>query len=156
MTLSGHWSVPDYSATTFKWDIAPIPQGPAGRVTTVNAAGFVASAATAHPDAVWEFLKFVTSEEGQSLAATIGLAVPIRETVALSPVYLDQSSAKIDHKLFVDALTYARRLPSFRGYDEWSTAVGDALHSVWAGEISLTDGLTEASAAGDDALSRNK
>ena len=152
MTLSGHWSIPDYSSLTFAWDIAPIPSGPKGRVTTVNSAGFVVAKDTKAPDAAVAFVKFATSEAGQTLAAKIGLAVPIREKVALSPAYLNQTSAAIDHKLFIDALDYARPLPVFRGYEDWGAACGDSLALVWTEQVSLADGISEAVAAGDDAL----
>ena len=152
MTLSGHWSVPDYSTTAFKWNIAPIPMGPTGRMTTVNSAGFVISATTSHPDEAFAFLQFATGTEGQTLAASIGLAVPIRESVATSPAYLDQTSAAIDHGLFVAALDYAQLLPVFRGYEEWGAALGDTLNMVWTDQMTLTDGLVEVVAAGDAAL----
>ena len=153
MGLSGHWSVPDYAAAPFKWNIAPIPMGPAGRVSTVNSAGFVISASTAHPDEAFAFVQFATGIQGQTLAASIGLAVPIRESVAQSPAYLDQTSAPIDHGLFVAALDYAQLLPVFRGYEEWGAALGDTLNLVWTDQMTLTDGLAEIVAAGDDALS---
>jgi multiple sugar transport system substrate-binding protein len=156
MTLSGHWSVPDYSAQAFKWDIAPIPQGPNGRVTTTNSAGFVVSKDSANPDAAVEFVRFATGEDGQTLLASIGLAVPIRESIALSPAYLDQTSAPIDHKLFVDALAYARPLPVFRGYEEWATALGDSLNLVWTGELPLAEAVAEAVTEGDAAIARNR
>ncbi len=46
--------------------------------------------------------------------AKLGLAVPLRDSVANSDAYLNQDTA-MDHKLFVDALAYARPKPSFRG-----------------------------------------
>ena len=156
MTLSGHWSVPDYSGAAFKWDVAPIPKGPKGRVTTVNSAGFVISKDTKAPDAAVAFVKFATGEDGQTLAASIGLAVPIRESVALSPAYLQQTSAPIDHRLFIDALAYARPLPVFAGYEEWSTAFGDTLDAVLTGQMTLDDGLAEITDAGDAALAKSK
>jgi multiple sugar transport system substrate-binding protein len=154
MTLSGHWSVPDYSVAPFQWDIVPIPQGPKGRVTTTNSAGFVIANETKSPDAAVEFVKFAIGEEGQTFAASIGLAVPIRETVALSAAYLDQTSAKIDHKLFIDALAYAQPLPVFKGYEEWSTALGDTLNLVFTEQMSLEDGIAEVVAAGNDAIAK--
>jgi multiple sugar transport system substrate-binding protein len=53
-------------------------------------------------------------------------------------------------------LDYAHVKPVFKGYEEWSSAVGDALNLVWGEELSLADGLAEAAAGGDDALARNR
>ena len=108
-----------------------------------------------HPDEAWEFVQFAIGEKGQSELAKVGLAIPVRKSVAESPAYLDQAT-KIDHALFVKALDYAHMKPVFKGYDEWSSAVGDALTMIWTGEMSVEDGLAEAVANGDDALARNK
>ena len=155
MGVSGHWSVPEYSAVTFKWDIAPMPKGPAGRATSVNSAGFVIARDSKYPDAAWEFVKYAFSDAGQSELAKVGLAIPVRKSVAESDAYLGQAT-RIDHSIYVKALDYAHMKPVFKGYEEWSGAVGDALHMIWTGEASVADGLAEAVAAGDDALARNR
>jgi multiple sugar transport system substrate-binding protein len=155
MGFSGHWSVPEYAGAGLNLGVVPVPSGPAGRATMVNSAGFVVSANTANPDAAWEFVKFATSETGQSELAKIGLAIPIRESVTSSDAYLGQA-AKIDHSVFVKALDYARVKPSFKGYEEWSGAVGDALSTAWTEGVPVPDALAEAVAGGDDALARNR
>ena len=121
----------------------------------MNSAGFVIANDSPNPDAAWEFVKYAFSDPGQAELAKIGLAIPVRQSVAESAAYLEQST-KIDHSLYVEALDYAHQKPVFKGYEEWSAAVGDALHSVWSGETTLEDGLAEAVAGGDDALARNK
>lgn len=155
MGVSGHWSVPEYSAVAFKWDIAPMPIGPAGRATGVNSAGFVIAKDSKNPEAAWKFVKYAFSDAGQTELAKVGLAIPVRQSVAESPAYLDQPT-KIDHSLYVRALDYAHVKPVFKGYEEWSGAVGDALLTIWSGEATVADALAEAVAAGDDALARNK
>jgi multiple sugar transport system substrate-binding protein len=154
MGVSGHWVVPDYAPQKFKWDVAPMPKGPAGRATSVNSAGFVIAKDSKHPDEAWEFVKYAFGDKGQAELAKIGLAIPVRESVAKSPAYLDQAT-KIDHALFVHALDYAHMKPVFKGYDEWSSAVGDALNMIWSGEMSVAAGLAEAVANGDEALAKN-
>jgi multiple sugar transport system substrate-binding protein len=156
MGVSGHWSVPDYAGQKFKWGVAPLPKGPAGRVTSVNSAGFVIAKASKHPKEAWAFVKFAIGEQGQSALAKIGLAVPILKSVAESPAYLGQSSAPIDHKLFIDALQYAHLKPTFRGYEEWSSAVGDAIHNAWTGAASIDEAVQEAVQNGDDVLAKNR
>ncbi|MGN8022496.1 ABC transporter substrate-binding protein [Phyllobacterium sp. 22229] len=155
MGVSGHWSVPEYSQVAFKWDIAPLPKGPAGRVTSANSAGFVIAKDSKHPNEAWEFVKYAFGEKGQTELAKIGLAIPVRKSIAERPAYLDQST-KIDHSLYVKALDYAHLKPVFKGYEEWSGAVGDALHMAWTGEMKITDALAEAVANGDEVLARSK
>jgi multiple sugar transport system substrate-binding protein len=155
MGFSGHWSVPEYSGAGLNLGVVPMPAGPAGRQTMVNSAGFVISADTPNPDAAWAFVKYATSEAGQTELAKIGLAIPIRESVASSDAYLGQE-AQIDHQVFVDALDYANVKPSFRGYEEWSGAVGDALTLAWTEGVPLEEALAEAVQFGDDALAANR
>ena len=80
---------------------------------------------------------------------------PIREVVAQSDAYLKQTSAPINHALFIDALAYAVPLPVFRGYEEWGAALGDSLSMVWTDQMTLDEGIAEAVAGGDAALETN-
>lgn len=152
MTVSGHWVVPEYAERRFAWAVAPLPAGPKGRVTGVNSAGFVISQATKHPQEAWDFVRFAAGPDGQAALAKLGLAVPIRKSVAESPAYLDQPGPKIDQRVFLDALSYARLKPSFRGYEEWSTVVGDGLQPVWNGDAAIDDALDAIVPAADDVL----
>ena len=151
MTFSGHWVVPAYAGLDFKWSVAPFPSGPATRATLVNSAGIVGSASTEHPDEVWEFINYVVSEEGQSVLAALGFAIPVNKAAATGPAYLEQTSPG-DHEMFLDALEYARTKPAFRGYEEWSGLVGDPLSLVWSGEISMKEALDEIAETADDVL----
>jgi len=58
--------------------------------------------------------------------------------------------------VFLDALAYAHTKPSFRGYEEWSAAVGDTLALVWNGEMSIEDALAEIVPNADAALANNQ
>ncbi len=156
MTTSGHWVVPQYSQLKFKWDVAAYPAGPAGRATSVNSAGFVIAKDTKNPDAAWEFVKYAIGPTGQTRLTELGFAIPILKSIADSPVYLNQKSADINHKVFLDALQYAHVKPAFRGYDEWATAVGEVLTAVWNGEKPIDDALPEMAQKGDSVLANNQ
>ena len=156
MTTIGHWVVPQYSQLGFKWDVAPMPSGPEGRVTSINSAGFVVAKDSKNPDAAWEFVKYATGQSGQTRLAELGFAIPVLQSVAESPIYLEQKTAPIDHKVFLDALEYARVKPSFRGYEEWSTVVGDGLYNVWIGDAAISDALAELVPAADEILAKNQ
>ncbi len=156
MTTIGHWAVPQYAARDFAWDVAPMPAGPAGRATSVNSAGFVVAANSEHPDEAWQFIKFAMGPSGQTRLAELGFAIPVLQSIAESPVYLDQPNFSIDQQVFLDALEYAHMKPSFRGYDEWATVVGDALIPVWLGELPISDALDQIKPAADEVLARNQ
>ena len=133
MTPIGHWVVPGYAASNFKWDVAPMPTGPAGQATSVNSAGFVMAKDSKHPDEAWKFIEYVLSPAGQTALAELGLAIPVLKPIAESPVFLEQKTADINQQVFLDSLAFAHMKPVFKGYDEWSAAVGDGMATIWTG-----------------------
>ena len=155
MTPMGHWAVPGYADANLSFDVAPMPKGPAGRFTSVNSAGFVIAKLTKHPNEAFQFLKFVLSTAGQTRLAELGFACPVLKSIAQSDAFLKQK-ININQQVFLDALQYSRIKPVFKGYDEWSSAVGDGMAPVWRGEADLNQTLDQVIAAADDVLSKNK
>jgi multiple sugar transport system substrate-binding protein len=155
MTTIGHWAVPGYAEVKFKWDVAPMPKGPAGQATSVNSAGFVVGKASKNPDAAFEFLKYVLSEPAQKRLAELGFACPVLKSVAESDAFLKQST-QIDQKVFLDSLAFAHMKPVFKGYDEWSSAIGDGMAPIWTGEAELEPTLDDAVKAADEVLANNE
>jgi len=155
MTTIGHWAVPGYAEVNFKWDVAPMPKGPAGQATSVNSAGFVVGKSSKNPDAAFEFLKYVLSEAAQKRLAELGFACPVLKSVAESDSFLKQST-QIDQKVFLDSLVFAHMKPVFKGYDEWSSAIGDGMASIWTGEADLEPTLDDAVKAADEVLASNE
>jgi multiple sugar transport system substrate-binding protein len=153
MTTIGHWAVPGYVQSEIKFGAAPMPNGPAGRFTSVNSAGFVVSKDSKNPDAAWKFIQYALSDAGQTRLAQLGFAIPVLKSVAESDAYLKQPG-DLDQKVFLDALAYAKMKPVFRGYEEWSAVVGDGLAPVWDGEAELNPTLDEVVPNADQVLNQ--
>jgi len=132
-----------------------MPAGPAGKATSVNSAGFVVAKDSKNPDASFEFLKYVLSEPAQKRLAELGFACPVLEEVAKSDAFLKQSTA-INQQIFLDSLAFAHMKPVFKGYDEWSSAIGDGMAPIWTGEAELDPTLDAAVKAADEVLANNK
>jgi multiple sugar transport system substrate-binding protein len=157
MTTIGHWAVPGYATVEFKWDVAPMPISPSGgRATSVNSAGFVVAKESKNPDATWEFIKYCLSQTGQTRLTELGLAIPVLESVANSPVFLQQSMVNINQQVFLDSLSFARMKPVFKGYDEWASVIGDGMAPIWAGETDLNTTLDTIVPQADEVLAKNK
>jgi multiple sugar transport system substrate-binding protein len=154
----GHWAMPAYKDVKFQWDVAPMPTGPAGQATSVNSAGFVVAKDSKHPDAAWEFVKYALSQTGQTRLTELGLAIPVLKSVAESPVFLEQdvNGRTINQKIFLDSLEYAHLKPIFKGYTEWSSAIGDGMADIWAGEAELDTTLDKVVADADAVLAEQK
>jgi multiple sugar transport system substrate-binding protein len=155
MTPMGHWAVPGYNTAGFKYDVAPMPKGPAGQATSVNSAGFVVSKVTKNPDAAFAFIKYAVSVTGQTRLAELGFACPVLKTVAESPAFLEQKASTIDQQIFLDSIAFSHMKPVFKGYDEWAAAVGDGMGVVWRAEAELNKTLDEVVIQADAVLAKN-
>ncbi len=151
MTPAGHWVVPLYSKVSFKWDVAPLPKGK-DRVSMVNSVGFVVAKASPHPAEAWAFLKYLVGKPGQTKVTTLGLGVPALKSIAHSDLFLKQTTAPINEQVFLDAMDYANVKPCFRGYNEWSTEIGDGMTPIWNGEADLKTTLDQIVPKADEIL----
>jgi multiple sugar transport system substrate-binding protein len=119
MEANGSWLVPTHEAAGINFGVAPLPKGPAGQATSVNPSGVVAFKGTKSPDAAWEFIKCYTGPELQAMVASLKASMP-----ANKQVLTDQYATSFDGgKTFAEALAYAHLKPSFKGYDEFTTAL---------------------------------
>jgi multiple sugar transport system substrate-binding protein len=60
----GSWALKDILAEApFRVGVAPLPAGPAGRVTLATTDGFGIYSGTQHPEEAWQLLKFLISDE---------------------------------------------------------------------------------------------
>ncbi|HEU5316891.1 MAG TPA: extracellular solute-binding protein [Chloroflexota bacterium] len=55
-----------------EWDVAPIPRGPAGRITLATNDGWSIWKGSKSTDEAWEFVKFLMSDEWNEIAARDG------------------------------------------------------------------------------------
>jgi multiple sugar transport system substrate-binding protein len=88
MVEDGSWALRDIlEAAEFRIGVAPFPVGPERRVTLATTDGFAIYSDTKYPEAAWEFLKFLISEDYGRAMATDHLLQPARSS--LIPVWVD-------------------------------------------------------------------
>jgi len=82
MVEDGSWALKTIlSKATFRVGVAPLPAGPARRVTLATTDGFGIYAGTKHPEAAWELMKFLISKDyGRAMART-NLLQPARASL---------------------------------------------------------------------------
>ncbi len=77
MTTDGVWSAKSYfEMKDIKTTVAPLPTGPAGRVSTTNSLGDAVTATTKHPAEAKKLLVFLGSKDCQSIVAKEGVVLP--------------------------------------------------------------------------------
>ncbi|AEV86291.1 ABC transporter substrate-binding protein [Actinoplanes sp. SE50] len=136
----------------FPWGIAPLPQGPAGRVSVVHGVAAVASAKTPHRDATVEVLKWIGSADGQKPIAEGGYAFP--GVTAAQPAFVDYWRKRgVDLKPFLDAAA-GTTFPAPVGprVGAGGTAYTPILQQIFLGQTGVTDGLRKAQDAGNAAM----
>ncbi len=124
MVVSGWWSMSRFvKINNFKWSVAPLPKGKID--FRPSAAMFLgAYSKTKHPDECWKFLKFLISEDGQKILCKNPLGIPVRNSIAHSPDFLNQYARPQENKIFLERLEGAEEYPyHFLGEMEW---LGDA------------------------------
>ncbi len=126
-------SIVGYKSLPFKWGIAPIPKGPAGRYMSINQLSYVVSAQSKNIKADWQFIEFLIGPEGQKIMAENGQAIPALKSVV--PVYFDnfpQATGLLDilNKSNEDP-SILRDIPFTLSWYEWENMLESTLEYAW-------------------------
>lgn len=157
--MVGMWWVGGFTASTLKdlrvpfhWGLAPLPLTPAGRTTMVLTDHWKVAKETKHPEAAWEFVKFITGKESmRAYAETMGFA-PGRAS-AIAPYTLSLAKASgMTPQAIVQALTgsqaHSRPGIAMVGLDDAVRAITPPLIQAFQGKL----GVEEALRKGHEAL----
>jgi multiple sugar transport system substrate-binding protein len=83
MVEEGSWALKEIlSEARFRVGVAPLPIGPARRVSLATSDGFGIFAGTNHPDQAWELVKFLISKQYGRAMARANLLQPARLSLA--------------------------------------------------------------------------
>src|SRR6476620_9614590 len=119
MESNGSWLVATHQAAGIDFGIAPLPKGSAGQATSINPTGAVVYKGTKNPDAAWAFVKYLASPAAQTKIMDLKASMPANKEVLTGPFATSFDGAQV----LVDAIDYAKIKPSFKGYNEWTTAL---------------------------------
>ncbi|MGH2728995.1 MAG: ABC transporter substrate-binding protein [Actinomycetota bacterium] len=111
MLLTSRRETPEFREVLgLDWDVGPLPvaDDPAGILH--SDAYCIAHDSEVHADA-FEFVKFATGKEGETVAAFGGRTVPSLIDVANSGAFLDPSQPPSHSKVFLDGIPAIRRTP---------------------------------------------
>lgn len=130
MCLVGHWFYPAFSSTEgLNFDVGVFPVGPSGTTpkTDLGSTGLSIGAKSKYPQHAWEFLKFSTGVEGQSVIAESGLFVPVLKSVGASDSFLGSHEKIQNTQVFIQAMDNSVPLPI--------SPVWPQIIDVWAREL---------------------
>ena len=119
MEANGSWLVATDINAGIDFGIAPLPKGPAGQATSINPTGAVVFKGSKNPDAAWAFVKYLASPAAQTKIMELKASLPANKEVLAGPFATSFPGADV----LAAAISYAHLKPSFKGYDEWTTAL---------------------------------
>jgi multiple sugar transport system substrate-binding protein len=147
----------------FTWDVAPLPviDEPA---TVLHSDAFCMAAAAENKDAVWAFIEYAVSDEGQLILAETGRIVPARTSVLESDVFLkglpigsdDATAAEppASSQVFVDNIPIMHRLPSISTWPEVEDAFNAEFGRSFYVAIDVPAAIAAVTANAEDAFER--
>ena len=142
MFVSGRWSVPAFRQKLgFRWDIRPLPRGPAGSIVDADASGWAISRHCPDPDAAWSLITWLAGPEACRAFTAGGLIVPARADIARSATFLQPGQSPASARTFLDVLATARPLQTPPSWGELNGELDQNLGPVWQGRKSLDEGL---------------
>jgi len=123
MLFSSRRSTPVFrTIKSFDWDVAPMPvvQQPAG---ILHSDAYCMTKGSTNKDGAWSFMEFALGEEGQRIAAKTGRTVPSLRSVANSDAFLDPSAKPQNSRVFLDAISNIRHVPTVSTWPEIEDAI---------------------------------
>ena len=135
MILDGPWNLPRYRQINhFEWAVAPLPAGPAARMTYIAGEHLVIFKQSRKPDQAWDFIRYVIRPEVQATFSMASGYLPVRKSSLLIPeykAYLEQDQAM---KVFNEQLANARgREPAGRYSIEINQHIALAIETAIVG-----------------------
>ena len=125
---------------SFPWEIATVPQGRSGRVSTVKGPSLVLAAEGKEGDTAWAWLGHYTGTEMQRYVAVEGKVVSARKSALKAYVELDEGFNKA---ALTDVAAVARPLPYVARYDDIAREIDAGLEAVYSGARAPREAMTE-------------
>lgn len=150
---SGTYNLKNISdGATFKWGIAPMLEGPAGRVSVVNSVIAAGNAKSSHQDATVKVLKWLGSEQGASFVGQSGSALPA-VTAAQQAYYDYWKKQGVDTTPFGDSSgTKTIDAPFGPKFLDANNAFNPIFKEIFAGRTPVRSGLQKAQEAANEAI----
>lgn len=125
----------------FKWDVAPLPKGPAGRFSCFNGLAHNVYANTKYPEEAWKLAKWMDGYESQKIVSQYGVVFPA--IPALVDYYLEATKEKgpAHVKYFIDATAHTGLWPMHMNWAQIYDIIQREYELVFSGEYSAKEAV---------------
>lgn len=147
MAMDGPWNLPRYNDILegMDWAFAPLPAGPEKEATIVGGEYLAIFKQSEHPDAAWEFIKWIIEPETQAKWAMESGYLPIRKAVKDVPEFQKYLEEHPNFKVFVDQMDYGQaERPIDYGGMKIMRHMAEAIEKATVGNQDVKTALDEA------------
>lgn len=126
----------------FNWDIALLPQGPAGnRLGRMGPTGLAIPKDSKNKDAAWEFIKFVNGPVGQEILCSSGFSAPVRKSILNDEKkFLPADKFKVNRKVALEGIeNNSQVMPSHKNWTQIQTIAEKYLELYYFNSMKLDD-----------------
>jgi multiple sugar transport system substrate-binding protein len=127
----------------FEWDVAQIPQGPAGRVNRGASGTHAVVSTSKHPEEAWQWIKFLAGREAQLVFAASGLVMGARRDSAIVKTLMRDDTPPKSIRLFLEGAMDAWPYPATPCFNQAVAAIRPAMNDAWRGTKSFRVAINE-------------
>ena len=152
---SGTYNLANVAAQAqFRWGVAMLPIGPAGRISVTNGIVAAGNSATRHPDQVRRLLAWMGSAQGNAYVGAGGAAIPAE--LDAQRTYLDYWHGRgVDVSPFFEVLDGPHiTAPGGTGFAAGFQAIKPYFDEMFLGRLPVPRALSEAQSAANIAAER--
>lgn len=154
MVFIGSWKSSVLEGSTIgkngKIGLLQMPSLNGSNSSVLGGLGYCLSASSKNPDAAWELIKYLTSEESLNNEAVNGIDIPANKNAQAG--YL-KNFKNIDAQVILDASKTGFPYPS-NGNFEWTSFVDDAVQKALSGVVPAKQALQEGSSKAQEVLDK--
>lgn len=136
----------------FDWNIAPLPLGPAGRVTRIEGSALAITSQCKNRHAAFTFIHWMTTTGERMLAA---VEPPSYRDPANVKAFLNSKGLPLAKRVALRAMSYARPPIQSPAYNQIHDALSNLLGQAQRGEITAAQAAHRAAQQVDQILSHN-
>jgi multiple sugar transport system substrate-binding protein len=118
--------------------VAALPQNKE-RAGILHSDAYCMAASADNKEAIWRFIEFANSAEGQTVIAASGRTVPSLISVAESPAFLDPNVKPQNSRAFLDTIPFIRGVPVMATWVDIEELAGEELERAFYGDASVDE-----------------
>ena len=142
-----------YVGDQFDWDVAPFFEGFHGPAPhPIQVGGLTVAKNSPNPEEAWEFLKFITSAEGERIRMAYAPSLPVRRSTMQD--FLEDPARPANKRIYAEILAPGLNAPWER-FDRWlqyNAIVNEEFAPMWEGRISVNAAIENAKRRGEALL----